>query len=494
MFTSPITKKPRLDEGVAAQSLAYKEMAKVWHLPETLWGGTAAMRAAGKTYLPQQPKESDDAYRNRLERTFLLNLYRRTITTVTGIAFIKPIVINHVPAELEYLEFNIDGTGRNITEFAYDLAVTCLHLGVVHVMVDFPNVSQDDELSIGQFEDNGFQPYFSMVHPTRLVGWKTDKNSSFPKLKQVRITSDRLEDSDTNEWMEKVVDLVYVVTANNTTVYRFDPEAGSNEVVDETFNHTLGKIPLVTAYSNKTGFMTAEPPLLDLAYTNLAHYQSGSDQRNILHIARVPFLLGTGFEEGELENTEIGANRIILATNENANIKHIEHTGQAIGAGRTDLKDLESQMGMLGADLLISKSVSRQTATARRMDQSESMSTLQLTLRSIEQMLEQAYFIAGEWLGVDASEVSISIGDDLSVVTEPNPTNALIALKDSGLLTDEQVIDEAKRQGILSSYFKLSPDRPSENEPEVVEVLEQDNQDVNLAEPDELSELEDTKE
>lgn len=459
MFTSPINKRPIITEGVASPSILYQEMYRKWELPETLWGGTQAMRVAGTKYLPQQPKESDTAYTNRLARTFLLNLYKRTITTVSGLAFIKPVVVNNVPSELEYLEFNVDGTGRNITEFAYDLAVTCLHLGLVHTMVDFPSTGEMGDMSYGNFQDQGFRPFFTMIHPTRLVGWKTDKDSSFPRLTQIRIVGQRMEDSDISEWQEKVVDIVYVIDDDVTQVFRFDPESDSTEILEAVYPHTIGKIPLLTAYSNKVDFMIGEPPLEDLAYVNLAHYQSSSDQRNILHVARVPFLLGTGFEEGELENTEIGANRIILTTNEGANIKHIEHTGQAIGAGRTDLKDLEAQMGMLGADLLISKSVSRQTATARRMDQSESMSVLQLTLRSIEQMLEQCYQLAGEWMGIDASDVSISIGDDLSAISEPNPTNALIALGQTGLLTEEQIVDEAKRQGILSSYFKLANDR-----------------------------------
>jgi len=34
--------------------------------------------------------------------------------------------------------------------------------------------------------------------------------------------------------------------------------------------------------------MQAKPPLLDLAWLNVEHWQSASDQSNILHVARVP--------------------------------------------------------------------------------------------------------------------------------------------------------------------------------------------------------------
>jgi hypothetical protein len=40
----------------------------------------------------------------------------------------------------------------------------------------------------------------------------------------------------------------------------------------------------------RCAFGDGEPPLLDLAYLNVKHWQSQSDQDNILHIARVPIL------------------------------------------------------------------------------------------------------------------------------------------------------------------------------------------------------------
>lgn len=463
----------RSDATVATPSTQYLQMKKKWELPETLWGGTPAMRAAAKQYLPQEPKESKEAYENRLNRTVLLNLYKRTITTVCGIAFIKPVVVSNVPPELEYLEFNFDGVGRSITEFAYDMSVLTLHLGKCHALVDFPTVNSEG-MSLGEFNEAGFRPYVTMIHPSRLIGWRSNQSLVGQELTQVRITASKMIPSEANEWADKQVNYVYVIHPNYADVYRYDREIDQTYEKEDFTENTLGKIPLVTSYSNKEDFLVATPPLEDLAYVNLCHYQSSSDQRNILHVARVPFLFGRGFQEGELENLEIGANRLVMSTNPEADIKHVEHTGQAISAGRQDLKDLEAQMGMLGADLLISKSVSRQTATARRMDQTESLSTLQLTLRSVEQAVEEAYRLAGEWLGIDASGVSVSIGDDLSVVREPNPTNALLAMLESGLMTEDQVVEEGKRQGIISSYFKLDPNRPrlseNENEQEMLQV------------------------
>src|SRR3546814_11327266 len=60
----------------------------------------------------------------------------------------------------------------------------------------------------------------------------------------------------------------------------------------------FGTLPLVTVYAERTGYLTARPPLLDLAWLNLAHWQSSSDQRHILHVARVPILFEIGRASG----------------------------------------------------------------------------------------------------------------------------------------------------------------------------------------------------
>lgn len=449
---------------VSTPSKAHEDMSKKWTLPETLRGGTEAMREAGLAYLPKEPKETVEAWQFRLQRTFLYNLYWRTVTSLVGMAFIKPAVVSNVPKELEYLEFNFNGAGQNLTEVAYSLSLDAIHYGLAHGLMDFPKVNSE-EMSYGQFKDAGYLPYFNQINPRNLIGWRNEARAGVPKLNQIRVSERVVVESDENEWADKEVDYIKVVTPTSIDTYAYDPESDTEDwEIDDMSENTLGYIPLVTAYANKTGFLTGSPTLYDLAQTNLRHYQSSSDQNNILHVARVPFLHASGFEEGELSGTEIGANRMIVSSNADSKISHVEHSGKAIGAGRQDLKDLEQQMATLGADMLISKGVGRMTATARKIDQSESMSTLQLTLRSVEQLVEQAYLIAGNWIGVDASEVTVSIGDDLSIANEPNPTNALIALVASGLITDEQAIGEAKRQGILSSYFELSEERPKNQE------------------------------
>lgn len=445
---------------VATPSAVYDYMHRQWSLVEDLRGGTEVMRARGRARLPQEPRESPEAYSNRLQRTFLFNLYKRTLYAITGLAFVKSVSVDNVPPELEYLEHNADGTGRSLTELCYDFTIDAVHYGKTHALCDFPQVDSQ-EMSHAQFMQSGYRPYITHINPRNLIGWRSTDTVGIPVLQQVRVTESKIAPSDINEYADKTVYYVRVFKPGSVEVHEYDPEFenASYQIIDD-ISQSIPYIPITTAYGNKTGFMEATPAMMDLAWINLRHYQSSSDQNNILHVARVPFLFASGFDEGELENAEIGASRMIVSSNPDSDIKHVEHSGKAIGAGRQDLIDLENQMAALGADMLVSKGVSRMTATARRLDQNESMSTLQLALRSVENMVEQLYKIAGDWIGVDASNVVCSIGEDMSVANEPNPTNALKTLLDTGLLTDKQVVESAKRQGILASNFNLAEDRP----------------------------------
>jgi hypothetical protein len=292
-----------------------------------------------------------------------------------------------------------------------------------------------------------------------MIGWIVENSSGFEDIEQVRFIERSIERVD--EWQEKEVYRVRVIEPGRWLTYKLNEN--QYEIEDEgAFD--LNYVPITNVYSKKEAPFVANPPLEDLAWLNLRHWQSSSDQNNILHVVRVPLMFGKGFQEGELDGLEIGANRAVTTTNENADMKYVEHTGNAINAGRQDLKDLEERMGQMGSDILIQRSVSRQTAAARKIDQAESMSIFQVILRNLENALEQSIVMAGQWIGVDASAVNVIIGDDLSLPTQANPVDDMLKLN----LAPEAMVKELKRRGLVSDSIKeedfVEPEEEGENE------------------------------
>ena len=146
--------------------------------------------------------------------------------------------------------------------------------------------------------------------------------------------------------------------------------------------------------------MTAHPPLMDLAWLNLAHWQSASDQRHILHVARVPILFGRNLTLPE-DGLALGPNRIVTGEGESADLRFVEHSGAAIAAGRQDLIDLEDRMAVMGLDLMTRRGgTGSTTATARAIDAAENSTSLLGLIHAVEEGLTTAFGYMADWLGV----------------------------------------------------------------------------------------------
>jgi hypothetical protein len=429
--------------GPNSESIDYAIMRERWALPYDLFGGTKTMRKRGEIWLPREVKESKEAYNHRLQRTFLYNAFKRTIKAYVGAAFLKNITINNLPKELEYLINDCDSSGRNITSFAADICQDILITGKCHVFVDSPNVK--GPVTLADVRQNNIRPYFNRIDPRDLFAWRVTYAGNKENITQIRFRERTVEEF--GEWSETEILRIRIIRPGSweTYVYRAT-DTDSEYQPEESGNFDLEYIPLVTIYDKKEATLVSFPPLEDLAWLNLRHWQSTSDQNNILHVVRVPLLFASGFQEGELDGLEIGANRAVTTTNENAKMQHIEHTGAAIGSGRQDLKDLEVMMAHMGSDILMQKGVARQTASARQIDQVESMSVFQVVLRNMEHGLEEAIKIAGDWMGVSTEGVTVTIGEDLSLPVEPNPVESLMQLN----LSEEDLLKELKRRSLIS--------------------------------------------
>ena len=89
---------------VNQRSPAVEAMAREWPAIDALMGGTSAMRAAGRTFLPQQPREDSEDYRYRLDCATLFPAFARTVGVMAGKPFSKQVQLaKDVPARLVQL-------------------------------------------------------------------------------------------------------------------------------------------------------------------------------------------------------------------------------------------------------------------------------------------------------------------------------------------------------------------------------------------------------
>ena len=437
---------------VATPTSAYQQMAAHWKLPATLMGGTLAMRATGTTYLPKMPKEDESVYRDRLNASTLFNGYGRTVRLLAGRPFSRPVVLGQTREELAQMARDVDLAGRDLTAFARDLLTDMVIYGKAHLLVDFPEQPNPEQpANLAQERDLRLRPYFVQLSPEALIGWKGRRFGGVEQLEHLRIKETTVEVDQ--EWGEQRVERMRVIYPDHFDLYRYDGKGWVPE--RQGVPITLGTVALVTIYGQRTGFLTCKPPLEDLAFLNLRHWQSQSDQDNILHVVRVPLLFFAGFSEKDLGMVAIGPNRAIYHQKTDAQVSFVEHSGAGIAAGRQDTQDLEARMAVMGADLLVRRP-GNETATAKAIDTAESISDLQAMVRNLEAGLEQAFGLAAQWLKIGDPQVQVDINQDFGLsLREAGDLDHLLKARLSGQITQATYLAEAKRRGVLCDRVNI---------------------------------------
>ncbi len=434
---------------------AYHEMATRWALPKTLLGGTLAMQAAGETYLPKMPKETQPSYNVRLKGSVLFNGYGRTVRVLSGKPFVKPVVLEQgSDSVFEEMAADVDLAGTDLTGFSRDCLKDLLNYGKTHILVDYP--ATGGTLNLGEERTQGIRPYFVRICPDDLIGWRGMRVGGREVLAQVRIRETATEGA--GDFGSQQVKRVRVIYPDRFEIYRerdAGHPSGPGYYLEGTLPNTLGKVALVTVYAIRTGFLISAPPLEDLAFLNLRHWQSDSDQTNILHVARVPLLAFLGFSEEDFAAVEIGPSRAIRTSNADADVKFVEHTGAAINAGKESLAGLEEKMASMGADLLVRRQ-GNETATGRGIDARENESDLQAMVRNLEAGLQQAFGYAGEWLKKPNAKAEVKIYQEFGLsLADATELQSLQAARQNRDISQRVYLEELRRRGVLGDQIDI---------------------------------------
>lgn len=434
---------------VAQRSAASSAMLAASQKGRALMGGTTAMRAAGETYLPKFERESAKAYDTRLKASWLFNGYRKTVKDMTGRVFSKSVELaDDAPDALREWCDNIDMEGRDLSTFARQVFEDVIGgCGISYIMVDAPR--REGTVTRFQAQRQNLRPFLVHLRVEDVLGWRTETVDNVTRLVQLRIAETVKEADPKDEFKDVAVEQIRVLDLIGGKVQTRIFRKGQNKdwgVVDE-FTTDLDQIAVIPVYGARTGFFTAEPMLDDLADINIAHWQSQSDQRNILHYARVPILFGAGVNESEIV---IGSNSAVMAETPDAKLQWVEHSGAAIDAGRQDLKDLEFQMETFGLQLLTARP-GAQSATGEALDANKETSILAMTADQLQDALEQALAVMARLGGVDA-QPSVVINKDFGVtMMTAQDITALLSAVTTGNLSRQTFIEELARRGVIRS-------------------------------------------
>lgn len=416
---------------------AVAAMQPDWQLITDLLGGTKAMRAAGVRYLPKRAMEEQSDYDARLSAATLFPAFAETITRMVGRVFSEPVTPNDdVPEWItgEVLP-DVDRQGRNLHVWAKEWFREALALGLSHCLVEAPRA--EGVRTRADQRRAGVRPYLIRISPDRVLGWREMEGV----LTQVRIKFWRSEDD--GEFGTRTIEQVRVYEIGRVRTYEKDAE-GNWAAVDDVLTG-LERIPLITLYTQRSGMLTATPPLRELAHLNAKHWRMQSGNDTLIDTASVPILSMAGVQEGD--DVIIGAKHAVrLPTG--ASLQYVEHSGAAIESGRKALLDLVEEMRQAGAKLLQPAEGNR-TATEAREDAANDNSQLGGMASQLQDTLVDVLDLVAEYRGQDAGgtvQLHPNLDPELDTATAMQD---LLAMYRDGIVSRPTVFEAAKRFGRL---------------------------------------------
>jgi hypothetical protein len=417
---------------------AIVDQMKGWEIMKAVTSGTEYLRENSETFLPLEPREDYTAYLARVNRAVFTPYTQRLIRAATGLILRKPISVTGDPYWTEVFNKDVDGCGSDLDEYARRLVACALTYGHCHTLVDFPAPS--GARSLAEERALNRRPYWIEVNPTDVYGWRLDREANYGRLTQVRI-GEKAVVAD-GEFGEKVYDQVRVIEPGRYRVFRqeeqklemqgpfpypasFDQSDATSEYeLVESGDFSLGQIPLVTIYADKTDTMTSRPPLLDIAHLNLAHFQRQADLIHSLHIASQPMLVLEGWDD-QTKDMAISVN-YAMATQPGNKVYYVEPASSAFEAQSAEIQELQQQMATLGISTLSQQKFVAESADARRLDRIDTNSMLSMVSMDLESGLQKSYNLAADYLGIEPPEVKISrdfdlqrlIGQDIAAMSQ----------------------------------------------------------------------------
>ena len=418
---------------------SWVSMEPHWGLIEVLLQGTYGIRKSHRKFLPQEPRELDEAYDNRLQRSVLAPYYIRLERMLAGMLTRKPVRLDDVSDVIREQLFDVDLQGNDLQTWLFQTSRICIRYGHVGVLVDAPASGE-----------NG-RPYWVSYTPRDILGWRTELKDGKQELTQLRL-QEKIVVPD-GLYGEKQVEQVRVLTPGAFEIHQKDQQ-GDFKVVDEG-RTSLSEIPFSVAYSNRMGVLESIPPLADIAELNLQHYQVQSDLSNQLHISAVPMLAIFGFPQSAEEISAGPGEAIALPAPGEADAKYIEPAGNSYDAQFRRLEQIASQINELGLAAVLGSKLVGETAEAKRIDRSQGDSTMMVVAQQMQDMIDNCLRFHAQYMQEANAGSSLVNRDFMGTRLEPLEIQALLQLYTAGTITQETLLLQLEAGEVLGDDFDV---------------------------------------
>lgn len=457
-------------------SLFYGVMKGRWEIVCDVAGGTESMRDAGQRHLPRHHMEPYGAYKERLERAVFFNMFSLTVDYLVGKPFTEPVKLSEdVPEQLVEMADDIDLQGNDLNQYCQAWFKCALEKGFSHTLIETPAAAEGQIVTLEDERKNNIRPYWVHIEPDNLIAAEAIRLNGKETLTHIRFREFETERDgfvETEVEYIKQLELIDIVGDGDSEYYRVELTrwrrssrglggSGWDEVENRITE--LKNISLVTFYTQREDFMVSKPPLLDLAYLNINHWQSESDQLATLTVSRFPMLAASGVTEWSGENGAggssiiVGPHALLTTDDPQGRFYYVEHSGAALQAGNKHAADLEARMALYGAQLLKPRP-DRETATSRSLDEAAATAPLQRMTFAFVDAVNTALKITSELGGFDFAG-SVRMKTDFALAdNEVTDLQTIVAIRKDREISRLASLQELKRRNVMHDDYDPEKD------------------------------------
>ena len=363
---------------------------------EDVLKGTLFMRQMGRKYLPKFDIETDEDYFKRLNRATLTPILQETIETVVGRIFSNDVQINS-PLQL-----------NSVNEFNDSFAVVLK--GVVNDSVKFGC----SYLFVNYV--NGL-PQFEHIPYESIVKLETDGVSL---------------NSITYRKVEKEI-----------TIGRGFVEIEKQRYDIVKMGKNLDVCPVVPFVIKQLTNFVGISPYAELAALCVKLWQADSAQDNIVSYLRQPILTASGVND--IESVDVGANMLLIP--KDAEIKYIEHSGNAVEIGFTHIDRIKQDCLLAGASI---SSLSKIAMTDEQANEEKIKTTSRVLTwcEVFEDCAAKALQLAADYVGIKEGG-SISLRENILNEKSKIELGDLLNLFEQGIIDKDEVRSFLKERKVI---------------------------------------------